>query len=360
MLPAFQSWLQARGIQADPDEAAAALWLAGHDGADVLDRELGVCLSRGLPIQMGILSALLSPWAKLLERLRDEPERAVEELPELDEVDAYLLGEWLPVTSSNVAAIRYLPEDEALEVEYLNGGFYRYSDIPPMMAKDFALASSPGGWVWDHLRVRGTVYGYQKPYALISGPSTYEPRWMKTLEKRLLHGKIQAEGIVPAAMLSNWQEALHPRGQPDNAGEFTKTKEPDQQAQQIQKAGVLQKLGKPGAWLKAKTQAVYAKLEQRYGRKQALAIMAAGQALGWGTTAAGAAVGVPVWLPGSSLWGAAPFAAIAEVYLQTRKLTGAQMSHGSQDHPRLTDEQIQRLGAKLVRHLKSILAKRRR
>lgn len=193
-LPSFQSYLAARGVTVDPDEAAAALWLAGHDGAEHFDREIPAALSRGLPIQMGILSALLAPWAALLERLRDEPERAEEELPELGEVDAYLLGEWLPVTSSNVAAIRYLPEDEALEVEYLNGAFYRYDEIPPAMAKDFALARSPGGWVWDNLRVRGTVYGYQKPYAFISAPSTYQPKWMRDLESRLRHGAIGPEG----------------------------------------------------------------------------------------------------------------------------------------------------------------------
>lgn len=201
MLPAFQSWLQERGIPADPDEAAAALWLAGQDGADVLDRELSACMSMGLPIEMGVLSTMLGPWHALMQKLRDEPDRPPEELPELNDVERYLLGEWLPVTSSNVRAIRYLPEDEALEVEYRNGGFYRYEDIPEMMAKDFALADSPGKWVWDWLRRRGTVFGFQKRYQFISGPSNYEPKWMETLEKRLLHGKIQPEGIVPAEML---------------------------------------------------------------------------------------------------------------------------------------------------------------
>jgi hypothetical protein len=74
------------------------------------------------------------------------------------------------------------------------------------------------------------------------------------------------------------------------------------------------------AKLTAVTKAFYGKLEARYGRRQAIAIMGAGQALAWGATAAGAVAGVPIWLPGSSLWGSLPAVALAEGYLQAKRL----------------------------------------
>lgn len=67
---------------------------------------------------------------------------------------------------------------------------------------------------------------------------------------------------------------------------------------------------------------LYNALEKRYGKKTAVACLAFGQSLGWGASVAGAAVGVPVWLPGSTIWGALPAVAIAEVYKQVRGLSG--------------------------------------
>lgn len=75
-----------------------------------------------------------------------------------------------------------------------------------------------------------------------------------------------------------------------------------------------------GQWMREKTKRLYDQFEKRYGKGQALAIFAAGQAVGWGATAAGTALtGVPVWIPGSTVVGMLPFAAIAEVYYRMRK-----------------------------------------
>lgn len=181
----FRVWLLSRGIQ-PPDGERLRLALAQ-------------------PVQMGVLSALLAPWHMLLERLRDEPEVAEEELPAVDEVEAYLGGEWLPVVSSNVEAIHWIADEEKLEIEFKNGAFYEYANVTEDEARDFATARSPGGWVWDHLRVRGpgNVYAWNPahPYAYISAPSRYTPRWMRTLEKRILHGKIRPEGIYATEMV---------------------------------------------------------------------------------------------------------------------------------------------------------------
>lgn len=133
-------------------------------------------------------------YQKLLERLRDEPERL--NLPTESDVDRYLDGDWLQVQSSNVSAIRYLPDDGALEVEYLNHGMYRYENVSLMEAQSFAEALSAGKWVWDHLRVRGrgNKYAFQKPYSFISGPSDYEPKWMQSRASRRAHGAIGPSG----------------------------------------------------------------------------------------------------------------------------------------------------------------------
>ena len=88
----------------------------------------------------------------------------------------FLAGEPIEVFSSNVATIQYVYADgdrliEQLVVAYLDGSAYLYENVTLAEARQFyaACASSPGGAVWDMLRVRGTVFGYQKPYRLISG-----------------------------------------------------------------------------------------------------------------------------------------------------------------------------------------------
>jgi len=120
---------------------------------------------------------------------------------------------------------------------------------------------------------------------------------------------------------------------------------------QVAKKGgmtALQKLGTPGRWMKDKTKEVYEQLQKRYGKRQAFLIFCAGQALAWGATAAGAAVGVPVWLPGSSLWGMAPFAAIAEIIYRARGGDkGVRIEHVA-DVKELTRAQIIEIGRNVI------------
>lgn len=93
---------------------------------------------------------------------------------------------------------------------------------------------------------------------------------------------------------------------------------------------VLRQIKSASAFCKKLTGKMYAELSSRYGRSAAMAIMASGQAVGWGSTAAGALAGVPIFLPGSSLWGALPGVALAETILQVSKLARRAMAHNAE------------------------------
>ena len=56
------------------------------------------------------------------------------------------------------------------------GSLYQYADIPPRLFLSMLSASSKGGWVWDNLRIRGTLSGHQKPYRLVGITGGYVPR----------------------------------------------------------------------------------------------------------------------------------------------------------------------------------------
>lgn len=105
--------------------------------------------------------------------------------------DPLLTGEWITVTSSNVYAIAFIwnnadPTHGTLRVRFKNhrkgaksprGPAYHYADVHPALFQDFRKAASKGGWVWDHLRIRGTVSGYRYRYMLTMLSSDgYVPR----------------------------------------------------------------------------------------------------------------------------------------------------------------------------------------
>ena len=71
--------------------------------------------------------------------------------------------------------------------------------------------------------------------------------------------------------------------------------------------------------LVGKLKGQYQKLAGRYGPGWAMAIMGSGQAVGWGTTAVGAAMGVPLVIPGLSILGSLPAIGLAELH---RALSG--------------------------------------
>jgi hypothetical protein len=62
------------------------------------------------------------------------------------------------------------------------GPLYRYSGVTPeeflelLKLKNKGGGSGPGKWVWDVLRVRGTVSGHRKDYELTGTVGDYVPR----------------------------------------------------------------------------------------------------------------------------------------------------------------------------------------
>ncbi len=80
-----------------------------------------------------------------------------------DEIQGFLDDEeLLIVTSSNVAAAQYHNDSGELMIEYLNGDAWLYT-VSRAMAEDFARAPSKGIFVWDRIKIRGTVHEHQVP-----------------------------------------------------------------------------------------------------------------------------------------------------------------------------------------------------
>ncbi len=62
--------------------------------------------------------------------------------------------EWFSVSSSNVQAIAFQPEDTIL-VRFKDGSVYAYPGHGPDEFQAMLQASSPGGFVWARLRGTG-------------------------------------------------------------------------------------------------------------------------------------------------------------------------------------------------------------
>ena len=106
--------------------------------------------------------------------------------------DPILTGEMQRVQSSNVHSIgfefnfdqplkskliiRYLQKDRRGSSGTVGGPTYAYDNVHPDWFQDLREAGSKGKWVWDQLRIRGTVAGHQYPYNLIRAAQGYLPR----------------------------------------------------------------------------------------------------------------------------------------------------------------------------------------
>lgn len=61
--------------------------------------------------------------------------------------------------------------------EKIPGALYRYAHVPPSVFLGLMKANSKGGYVWDHIRIRGTVSGHQFDYQLVGvATNGYLPR----------------------------------------------------------------------------------------------------------------------------------------------------------------------------------------
>lgn len=64
-----------------------------------------------------------------------------------------------PVQSSNLAAVGYDAESRTLEIEFIHGGVYQYSDVPQSVYDDLMSAPSHGKFFHAHIRDK---YSYTK------------------------------------------------------------------------------------------------------------------------------------------------------------------------------------------------------
>ena len=104
----------------------------------------------------------------------------------VDKDDPIIKGEMIPVESSNVHSIGYDLAEGNLIVRFLGHGpkgervglgpQYIYYEVPMAEFQSMRRAASKGKWVWDHLRIRGTVVGHQYDYSLDEGEAGYIPR----------------------------------------------------------------------------------------------------------------------------------------------------------------------------------------
>jgi hypothetical protein len=107
--------------------------------------------------------------------------------------DPLATGEMIPVESSNVHSIGYdwneaNPMKGTLKVRFLQGDRkrggkakvagpeYRYENVHPYVFEAMRRASSKGKFVWDRLRIRGSVSGHQFRYKLTGVAQGYVPR----------------------------------------------------------------------------------------------------------------------------------------------------------------------------------------
>ena len=98
-------------------------------------------------------------------------------------------GTMVRASSSNVHSYGYDVEHEILYIRFLApdpqnamqkiqapGPLYQYRGVPPELFLRLHDATSKGNWVWDNLRIRGTISGHRYDYALVGVTGDYVPR----------------------------------------------------------------------------------------------------------------------------------------------------------------------------------------
>jgi len=62
--------------------------------------------------------------------------------------------EWVPVTSSVIALVRYDAAAATLDVTFQSGKVYRYQDVPPAIYDELMIAESKGQFFNARIRDR--------------------------------------------------------------------------------------------------------------------------------------------------------------------------------------------------------------
>ena len=63
-----------------------------------------------------------------------------------------------PVSSSNLASVGYDKMTGILEIEFLHGGIYQYSSVPPSVYKGLMSAASHGSYFAQNVKKAGYPY----------------------------------------------------------------------------------------------------------------------------------------------------------------------------------------------------------
>lgn len=70
------------------------------------------------------------------------------------EVDELSFTEWMDVSSSNLLRYRYSEAGKALDIQFHNGGIWRYSSVPPFVWDMLTLAPSKGRYLHHSIKPR--------------------------------------------------------------------------------------------------------------------------------------------------------------------------------------------------------------
>ena len=70
----------------------------------------------------------------------------------------------IPHQSSVLASSEYFPDRQCLEVEFLSGEIYRYSEVPPSVYQNLLNADSKGFYFNTHVRNRFPFQRFSVPH----------------------------------------------------------------------------------------------------------------------------------------------------------------------------------------------------
>jgi hypothetical protein len=139
--------------------------------------------------------------------------------------DPILTGKSVPVQSSNVQSVSFelnqnRPERSQLRVQYWQqdpnsgtkqpGPVYGYSPVSPQLFRRLLRSGSSGSWVWDNLRVRGTVSGHRVPYTLLAARG-HIPRRAVAIGGREWFVRRHLTALLPAGRTRSVQSSLPSR-----------------------------------------------------------------------------------------------------------------------------------------------------
>ena len=160
--------------------------------------------------------------------------------------DYEITGEMMPVTSSCVHSIGFQmnmenPARSLLLVRYLQGPkdsktmgpLYGYKNVHPKLLRQFVVANRKGIFVWDELRIRGSVAGHQYAYTLMGVVGGNIPRRARIFNNvqylirrtktedatgKTVHSHLQSKRIGPYRPTSNRPNTGNPNRNTPNRG----------------------------------------------------------------------------------------------------------------------------------------------